>query len=1398
MHPMSTLPRYPVQDIGDPPVKLRHSHRLEFGIAKESAVRVLVILFVLFSPVALSAQPLSPEAVPEPLEPWIDWVLHERTDFACPVRHGEDRRDCVWPGELSIDATSAGAIFDQTVTVYRKSRVRLPGDLQAWPNAVYADQAAMPVIDQAGVPVIELPPGEYRIRGVIDWQVMPTAIAVAPQIGIVRYRRDGAEVRLPQLRDGRLWLRNDIAGAAKAPEDSLSMEVYRLVEDGHPARLVTHLALEVSGRQRELVLGSPLLEGLLPLRLESGLPVRLEPDGGLRVQVRPGRWTVRVHARHPADFTRLQLRSQPEPWPGDEVWVLRTSPRDRLVDVEGLRQIDPRQVDLPQDWGQLPAYRMSAPQDFLLDVIRRGDPQPEPDRLALQRDLWLDFDGAGYTVRDRISGRMTHGWRLSVDESLELGRVTIDGQPQFITRLAEETRDGVEVRRGQLDLVAESRYAVAIDDLPAVGWGRDFQQVSADLHLPPGWRLFAVSGVDNVPASWVQRWTLYDVFLVLIVTVAVGRLWGWRWSPVALLTLLLVWHEPQAPRMTWLYLLAVIALLRVVPAEGRIYGALKFARLAGLAVLLLIILPFMVEQARQGLYPQLERHLAVPAASTATTVEFQAYEAEPASSPRQIAEGVADAMSSRLAPDRLLEKVAAPPGGRSRALDQVDPSATIQTGPGLPDWRWSSARLTWNGPVAADQRIAIYLLGPTSHLVLNFVTMGLVLLLAWRFLDLGRRNGGWRKGLLLLLCLAAASGNASATAFPPPDMLEELERRLTAVPTEAPRATIHDMVVSLGPDHYLASFTVHALQRTSIPLPVDTSLTTPVRVSLDGSDRQPPLYRSEDNQLWLLAPEGVHRVELEVFLPALNQVQIPLPLRPRRVQTGGEGWTVEGIDRNGVPQQQLSLVRIRATGAGADDELAPSVLPPFLRVERTIHFGIQWEIHTRVLRESPLGTSLSVQIPIVPGASVTSDGLPVKDGRVLVTMAADQREVGWRSRLDPAETLTLTAARTDQWLEAWFADIGPVWHVTTEGIPPVHHQDAGRNWLPGWHPWPGEQLTFRVQRPAGVDGRTVTIDQSHLVVEPGKRATDTTLSFRLRASQGGRHELVLPQGALLQSVTIDGRTQPIRQQDREVSLPVMPGVQHYELSWRQMSGIQAHWQTPAIALGGDSVNASLTVHAPRDRWTLWLSGPRLGPAVLFWGVLGVIVVAALVLARVGAGYLPVGLASWLLLGIGLTQVSVLGMLVLVGWFFLVHYRSTLSADTPRGLFNSVQLLIVALSVVAFSILTWAVQTGLLGLPTMQIEGNGSSAYRLNWYQDRVSEQYPQATIVSVPLFVYRALMMAWALWLAYSLLKWIAWAWAAVSRGGLWRSVRFSLDRFKTTKKARATGNDEAGGGTVG
>jgi len=42
-------------------------------------------------------------------------------------------------------------------------------------------------------------------------------------------------------------------------------------------------------------------------------------------------------------------------------------------------------------------------------------------------------------------------------------------------------------------------------------------------------------------------------------------------------------------------------------------------------------------------------------------------------------------------------------------------------------------------------------------------------------------------------------------------------------------------------------------------------------------------------------------------------------------------------------------------------------------------------------------------------------------------------------------------------------------------------------------------------------------------------------------------------------------------------------------------------------------------------------------------------------------------------------------------------------------------------------------------------------------------------VVSVNLMVYRAVMLAWSLWLANRLLHWVAWSWQAYGKNGVWK-----------------------------
>lgn len=348
-----------------------------------------------------------------------------------------------------------------------------------------------------------------------------------------------------------------------------------------------------------------LLANFIAISLSSPLPARIQPNGSLLVQVRPGRWHLELKARYPDPVTQLDFTVADSDWPQSEIWSFQALPFQRIVEINGLNVIDPSQSNVPRQWKNLPAYQIKQGERMTFKVIRRGDPEPEPNQLSLKRQLWLDFDGKAYTVSDFISGKMTKGWRLNALPEIQIGQVKLNGQNQLITTSENTNKQGVEVRKGTINLQADSRIKGDISEISAAGWEQDFHQLQVELNLPPGWRLLAASGVDNVPNSWISQWTLLDLFLVLIASLAISRLWTIYWGIFALITLSLCWHEIQSPHFIWLNILAAIALIRVLPA-GKFQSLVKWYRNFCWIGLLVIAISFMVSQIRLGLYPQLE------------------------------------------------------------------------------------------------------------------------------------------------------------------------------------------------------------------------------------------------------------------------------------------------------------------------------------------------------------------------------------------------------------------------------------------------------------------------------------------------------------------------------------------------------------------------------------------------------------------------------------------------------------------------------------------------------------------------------------------------------------------------------------------------------------------------
>ncbi|MGD8701433.1 MAG: hypothetical protein PVH26_03285, partial [Desulfosarcina sp.] len=1270
-------------------------------------------------------------AIPDPLKPWEAWVLHDAGQQRCPS-HFDDaaQRRCWWPSRLAVDAGDQGAVFDLQVSVYAPTWVSLPGGDTHWPESVGSGKTVLPVVDRNGRPSVWLTAGDYRIKGAMVWDRLPEVLRVPPEAGIVSLTVDGEDIVEPDLdRSGRLRLYGK--GGAVTPEDTMTASLFRLIEDDIPMRVTTLIRLHVSGRPRDIRLIDLLPAAAAVMNIDSPLPARLVGDRTLLVQARPGRWNIRVTVRLSGPVTSLSAGNGHY---GDEVWSFKAFNHLRMVKVRGAPSLEPARTRMPEAWRKFPAYLLTSGNSLIFDVLRRGDPDPAPDQLSLDRTWWLDFDGSGFTIHDRIRGTLNRSWHLSMAEPVQLGRVSVDGRDQLITMLGDRPAPGVQLRRGRLSLKADSRMVRTASDLPAIGWDHDFQRVSGVLNLPPGWTLFSAAGVDVPPGAWLQRWTLLDFFLVLIISFSTYKLRNRLAGALILLTLLLIFHEPGAPIYIWLHLLAASALLKYLPG-GWFRTCIKLWRGGAVLALIVIGLPFMVQQVRSAIFPQLappgHRVHSQPATADLGHIAEEAPAAAPALSSvakQSLKATAADVSKRQITP-------------RQRRFT-ADPNALIQTGPGLPAWQWRSMPMRWNGPVDSGQRIHLWLISPAMNLALGLGRVVLLLVAIALFLDLGswrqKLPASWMGGLtaliamgLLLIPAPSLQAETTAQRFPPQPLLDELRQRLLEPPACTPHcADVSRLELAATPDQLRLIMRVHAAADTAIPLPSTLETWRPGRILLNNQPVK-RLSRDERGALWMVVPQGVHRVKMIGSPGNSDEIRLSFPIRPHVGTYAGVGWQARGFEADGTMDATISLIRT-ATGGLARPAIPKTDIGAYFQVIRTLHLGIQWEVTTQVKRLTEPGKPAVLSVPLLGQAAVTTPGIRVADGVARVSLGPEAMQAEYASTLPVTSSITLTAPQDVPWTETWILDAATIWQCRVSGLTVTHHQDAGRNWQPQWRPWPGEQVRIDVTRPKAVPGRTVTVDSARLTLTPGQRFSRAELLLSVRSSKGGHHQVELPELANLQAVALNGKNLPIRQDGRLVTIPLEPGSQSVTVTWLQLSKSMILLHGPRIHIGDTAVNAAVTIQMPDNRWILLTGGPRLGPAVLFWSYLIVVILIAVGLGQ--TTLTPLRLHHWVLLGLGLTQVPAAVAIVVVGWLLALGYRGR--RTSPRTwLFNTVQLLLVILTLAAMAGLYTAVERGLLGIPDMQIAGNGSTRFQLNWTQDRIDGILPTPWVLSLPQWV---------------------------------------------------------------
>ncbi|MDR0439485.1 MAG: hypothetical protein LBI59_00655, partial [Candidatus Accumulibacter sp.] len=1054
---------------------------------------VLVLLCGTIAPVALSAD----DAVPEALEAWKGWVLHGQNAWLCPEIAGErDGEFCAWPGELKLEVGKGTARFSQVWQMQREGAALLPGNREYWPEQVMVGGEAYPVLARDGAPVVWLPPGEHELSGLISWTERPRTLAIPEKVALVSLTVDGRDV-FPERHGASLVLGG--TGTPAREEDSLDLQVYRRLADGIPARLMTQVRLKVSGKPRELDVPDILPARFAPVNIVSPWTVRLDQDGHLKVQAMPGQAVVEIEARLDGPLQDIAPGLSPER--PQEVWSYQDAPALRATTVapddDGrMIAVDPRQAGVPEAWSALPAFVVNEGARFTVEERSRGQSERENQRLMLQREMWLDFSGAGFFTRDRIEGAMRQGWRFDVARPYTLERADGLLSPAasrdsraalLVTKGASEELTGVEWRQPQVTLNAGVRLAAdANARIPVTGWRQSFDSVDAVLHLPYGYRLVAAPGADNVsPNVWIERWTILDIFLAAFFALLAWRLLGATGGLVTAAYLTLAMHESFAPVHSFAVVVVLALLCRSVP-EGRLrrwFLAGERLALIGLVTMAALFLP---AQLRYAFYPQLEGNAPI------VTREFK-----PAQTNRVdvLDEAAVEMDAAPLAFESSAPKaarnqdiarapaMASQSGGASAKRQRYAQSTVTQTGGGEPAWNIGERyRLRWSGPVAETQSVRLIISPQWLTRCLRVLMAALLGFLLWRLIRTafprsapplalpGSRAAPAVPLACLAFLLAAFSlcfpAPAAASEFPSAQLLSELKERLLEAPECAPNCVdVAQARVDAEGNALRVTLTAHVAEAWSLALPEPDEHLFPRAVRVDGEAR--PVLRFEEKS-YVALPRGIHRIELE-YAANGDTAALSFPLRPARIEFAGAGWQVEGIDQNRLLSETLNFSRAApvlpaGAAANASPERAAQPFPPFVQVTRHLDLDLDWSVHTQVARIAPAEGGFTFPVPLLPGEHVTSPEVKVQDGRALAVFTAGAGIASWTARLDKARTIELTAPPLSERAETWRVTVSPSWHLEWSGVP-VTLPGSREGVVFEFHPLPGEKLALTLTQP---------------------------------------------------------------------------------------------------------------------------------------------------------------------------------------------------------------------------------------------------------------------------------------------------------------------------------------------
>ncbi len=1325
--------------------------------------------------------------IPPELARWSDWVKQDQAYRDCPYFSNrmatKNQYVCAWPQTLNIEVGPTAASFSLTWEVLTDSWVPLPGDQDSWPQQVLVNQNPAAVQNHKQQPRLWLTPGTHRITGQFSWQTRPEKISIPEELADIDLVLDDETVVFPAREDNALWLGESI-NEQQVEANSLDIEVNRLIIDGHPMTLYMAIDLRVSGVARSEKLGR-IIEPYLQVTDVSGdVNAYIDQQGDLWAQLKPGYSELRISMNVNGWPSSLNFIADGPHWPKQEIWAYQDNKNIRLTQIEGVTAINPEQSS--SLWDQVPNYLLNDGDIFVINEQKRGTLN-QSEQLSLNRQAWLSFSGDIFRTKDRITGGKFGSWRLNANDQHRLLSASSHNETLLITE-SKDGLQGVELRKPDVLLEVDGEFSGEFLSQIS-GWQINFDAVNTELFLPHGYMALATHNVDSSHNVWLEQWRLWDIFIVMLLTVLSFKVIGIKSALAAFVALVLSYHGLDVPLYAWANLIVAIAIISWLP-KGRWLSLMQLYALLSVLGLVLILLPHLVTQARLMIHPQLEK-------SSQTISYFESATSAPSSRKKakelgQVFTQTYNTQNAIQSNNLVLNDEVEEQGKimvtgsrirRADLLNRYQADAVLQAGKGTPEWQYNSVVLSWDGPITTDQSYQLILLTPMMRVLWRLLLIAASVY--WLLTILHKMRGSFKPAQVtkISLLLMVFSNPLMANDFPPEQLLEQLKNRIYQPSICAPNcAAIESVQAEAIGDQLEMSLRYHVLDEVMVPLPDSTDWQLE---SIAVNQQKISSRFKHQNNNWLSLKPGIHDVILTGILANRNSISVHFPLKPGQVKVRSKNWQFAGLEGHQLSGNVLQL--IATSQAESNEKSKTTDIKAFIKVNRSITFDDQWYIRTYVTRVAPLQGVINVSIPLIDHEFPTEKIQLDTNGDVKVSLGPNQNEFDWGSRLERVPELQLTAFESDQYIETWEVVSTPQWHVDINGVPLVASEemvdDTDDYFVHVYTPRPGETLDLKVTRPKAVSGEVLSIDSVNNIYTLGKRTTKVDTRIHYRATQGGHFDVNLDPQAQVKKVTFDGIESNLVNENGVVAVSFLPGDHHVSIEWHVNQELESLHRTPQIKLNSHFSNLSQTIKVPRDRWLLWGGSVGVGPAFLYWGELLVFALLALFLARLR--YSPLKFWQWLVLGCAFGTFSWLAFAVVAGWLFFVGWKQQFTGYESRAKSILLQWFSLFFTVATIAVLIGTVAYGLLSYPDMGVAGQKASSSQLYWYLDSGFDLLPNITLLSVHLWWYKLLILLWSIWVSFAVLSWLKKLFLSLNRSDWW-------PKFKTKSKSKKMDKEKA------